>query len=409
MKTQIIFLFLLIVHCSSWSQNGMPTDGPCTNDMLLKVKGKWIKSSDLGESNSPNYKAQQQEAYKRLDEIHNMVLKIYPQPIAVDAVWHRSIGLSYFGTGRKYYTNRDDVLTFDYSNLPSFTRYYYRCGFFAYYCGNGNFMWPGHTNETGTWLTITTNSIEGCVGDLAGNDTWTINGLPVRTRNPVLKKIWNDYELQHSEPGSNGRYVLIHRKGLLPYLPVTRKQYLDYCLVYTAQLHDKMIEGVKQIPVRSLEEQEKEKKARLAKYEKDFGSDPKRAKSAIDYYLSGYQTDQQRRDEQVKVQIKNKEDVLKHYQDELEKTTKEGLLDSPAIVRLFHSPDAQTPVFAKETEGGSMLVTENPAYLKKDLPKYVPQFMVFFWSWSSNPPEKKLGEIVEANFPIERLQAMIDK
>jgi len=56
-----------------------------------------------------------------------------------------------------------------------------------------------------------------------------------------------------------------------------------------------------------------------------------------------------------------------------------------------------------------MLVTENPAYIKKDLPKYVPQFIVFSWSWSSNPPEKKIGEIVEASFPIEKLQAMIDK
>jgi hypothetical protein len=132
-------------------------------------------------------------------------------------------------------------------------------------------------------------------------------------------------------------------------------------------------------------------------------------KSAVDYYLSGYQNDQQRKDEQVIGYIKNKEAVLKHYQDEMEKTTKEGLLDSPATIRLFHSPDTQTPVFVKETEGGSMLIIENPVYIKKDLPKYIPQFMVFSWSWNATPPQKKIAEIVEAIFPIEKLQAMIDK
>ena len=60
------------------------------------------------------------------------------------------------------------------------------------------------------------------------------------------------------------------------------------------------------LPVRSLEEQEKEKNAKLAKFEKDFGKDPKRLKSAVDYYLSGYKTEQQIRDEQVQNAKKNK-------------------------------------------------------------------------------------------------------
>jgi hypothetical protein len=35
--------------------------------------------------------------------------------------------------------------------------------------------------------------------------------------------------------------------------------------------------------------------------------------------------------------------------------------------------------------------------------------MVFSWSWNATPPQKKIAEIVEAIFPIEKLQAMIDK
>ena len=100
---------------------------------------------------------------------------------------------------------------------------------------------------------------------------------------------------------------------------------------------------------------------------------------------------------------------MKHYRDELEKTTNEGLLDSPAIIRVFHSPDAQLPIFYNESEGGQMLVTENPKYLKKDLPKYVPQFMVLYWSGAFPPPHSKMAALMLANFPIEKLQAMIDK
>ena len=29
-----------------------------------------------------------------------------------------------------------------------------------------------------------------------------------------------------------------------------------------------------------------------------------------------------------------------------------------------------------------MLVTENPEYMRKDLPKYVPQFFVVNWKWN---------------------------
>ena len=203
--------------------------------------------------------------------------------------------------------------------------------------------------------------------------------------------------------------VLIHREGMLPYIPVTRKQYLDHSLKHLEEILDEQIKLFKSTPVRSLEVQEAEKKKKLEKFQNDFGKDSKRLKSAVDYYLSGYQTEQQQRDERVNKAIKNKEGILKHYRDELEKTTKEGLLDSAAIIKVFHSPDAQLPVFFKESEGGNMLVTENPKYLNKNLPKYVPQFMVLHWSAAFPPPHSKIGAAMLANFPIEKLQAMIDK
>jgi hypothetical protein len=37
-------------------------------------------------------------------------------------------------------------------------------------------------------------------------------------------------------------------------------------------------------------------------------------------------------------------------------------------------------VFTTEKENGVTLVTENPDYFRKDLPKYVPQFFVLHWT-----------------------------
>ena len=101
------------------------------------------------------------------------------------------------------------------------------------------------------------------------------------------------------------------------------------------------------------------------------------------------------------------------YQDELEATTKAGLLDSPAILFGDIMPVlTQYPIFTTKTAGGKMLVTENPAYIRKDLPKYIPQFIVYglnngpvyYIDQSLNP-----YKLIDDNFPIEKLQAMIDK
>ncbi len=60
----------------------------------------------------------------------------------------------------------------------------------------------------------------------------------------------------------------------------------------------------------------------------------------------------------------------------MEKTTKEGLLDSPAVVLGMFFSDI---VFETDPQRGRMLVTENPDYIRKDLPKYVPQVFVVSW------------------------------
>jgi hypothetical protein len=395
MKKQIIILSLFIIPLSSWGQQTSTTTTPCTNEMAHKANGNWFKMPDLTSMNSP-------EAFKRLEAIHNLLFTFYSEPVGVDAAWRRNIGLTYFGAKREHF-NIDEG-TAPYISLPHFVKYYYECGFFDYRCIDGK-VTQGYPGETNAWVKVIANDLTSFIGGDLDCDM-NLGGFPVKMRK-VLKEKWKGYDLYTSEVGSSDHSVLIHRLGMLPYIPVTRKQYLDHSIKHLTEMYEKIIESFETIPVRTLEEQEKEKNAKLEKFKKDFGSDPKKLKSNVDYYLSGYQTDQQRRDERIAKTAKDKTDIVKRFQDELETTTKEGLLDSPACIVVLHPPDLFTPIFVAEDKG-SMLVIDNPDYIRKDLPKHIPQFFVLTWSGMSSGVRGEVGKIIKEKFPIEKLQSMID-
>lgn len=402
MNSIIITITLIIFNFPSWGQSNFT---PCTQDYIVTVKGKWINRLD----NSANITAsQKQEAYKRLDILHSYLLKMYPDPTGVDVRVSRGAGNTEFGSTRKYHITDDDRLTFDYVKHLPIKKYYYTANFSPHYCAHTNegiVFASGSSNENSDGLGLTVNDLAGVVGGFASDDDWLINGLPIRMRNSIIMEKWKGYEI-YGDVRLRSRAILIHREGMLPYTPVTRKQYLERCLVVTTNLHDKIISFAEQMPVRSLEEQQKEKNEMLAKIEKDFGNDPRRLKSAVDYYLSGYKTEQQIRDEQVQKSKKMKEQELKRFTDELEKTTREGLLDSPAFIRVMYISDL---IFDTDPKTGSMLVTDNPDYIRKELPAHVPQFMVLSWKWSEYPPHLRYKEMFFQDFPMEKLQAMLDK
>jgi hypothetical protein len=399
MKKLISFLFFLILHLSSWSQKSISTDLRCTDIMAQNSKGRWIKTTHNSASRS-------KEINNILAEFHNMVMKIYPQPTGVDVTWHTVEGLSYFGSKTKNSPYPDGRPRYMSIELPHFRMYYYKAGFFAYRCDPYNYkkMNPGYPGETGTWVTISANKSDPAIGN-APDDSWMINDMPVRTLNAGTRLFSGD-GLKEAVKGRNYRIILIHRKGILPYIPVTRKQYLERCIITQTKLYDDMINRNEQLPVRTLEEQENEKKAKLVQYEKEFGNDPKRLKSAVDYYLSGYKTDQQTRDEQVDKIKKTKAQELKKLTVELEKSAEKGLLDSPAMIRVMYDANL---IFDTDPLYASMVVIENRDYIRKDLPKHVPQLFVVFWEWSDWLPQEKIDEIMEKDFPYEKLQAMIDK
>jgi len=150
---------------------------------------------------------------------------------------------------------------------------------------------------------------------------------------------------------------------------VTRKQYLELAFAFITKFYDDELADLDKIP----DQQEIEKKKNII--------------------------------------LKSKNDDLKKYHDELETSTKNGMLESPAIVSGGMEMMSELPVFTTEEQRGNMLITENPNYFRKDLPKWIPQLFVLTFEekrWAAKLKKDALKAVKE-NFPVEQLQAMIDK
>ena len=413
MRKQITILLLILTTASYLYAQ----DAPCNDNVIMNTKGIWMrpKANPYVPPEKTNFtKPQELAIAARMEEMYKMMLKAIPGPMGMDGGWRYRNYDGEFASKVKYITTPEGSVQMDYVKENHLSAYESIWSFWPFYCNTGKLGRSYLGGDPLSVITVTVNNFGALLsGELAADNDVLIDGLVIKSKLTVQGS-WKGYDLMW-EGGPGGelhghRIVLIHRKGELPYIPVTRKQYLDRALIYVNKFYDKMIKSFDLVPVRSLEEQEALKKKTIEGYEKTYAGDPKKSKSAVDYYLMSYQTDQQRRDEQINKIIKERNAELKNIQDELEKTTKEGLLDSPAIVTgvsgIFN-PGA--PVFSTEEEGGSMLVTENPEYIRKDLPKDVPQFMVILWDCGTSKPDKNLRKLFEENFEVEKLQAMIDK
>lgn len=360
MRSLLILLFFISSVVSA--QNFITTDVPCTDSMAHNAQGRWIKSPIQNPTNS-------KEIDSRLNAIHQMILNIYPQPTGVDAVWSFGAGMSYFGTKRKLDNRNNQTLTYDNSSFPHFAQLSYGAKFFLYRCDyyDKKKLNKGYPGETGTMFGLVANFK---LGDALIDDDWTINGLPVMTW-PAATQKKDGFEIAYrGYPEWQVANVLIHRKGILPYIHVTRRQYLERCTIYNTRLHDESIKDLEQL---------------LAT-----------AKEADKGWIN----------EKLTKAKKFKEQEFKKFADAFEESKQKGLLDSVAMIRVRYY---SSPVFENDPKYGEMLITENPDYIRKELPKYVPQFFLISWRCQEAVPQKKVGEIISRFFPFEKLEAMIDK
>ena len=360
MKKYITILFLLSIHLQSYCQNPFTlSSGTCSDSFLLTIKGKYwfVKDNTSTEISDVLLSGQQSQVIRRMEQVHSLLQETY-QPTGNEGHW-------WWNTGTHLFLHDVELTT----GIP-LCSYTYRCAFEPYGCSRDQ---PKEIRiiDAPSWCDVSVNEWRDLVGEISKDSSMLINGIPFQVLAPV-KEIWKGYELCYRND-FDSRTLLIHRKGILPYIPITRKQYLDYSIKRFNKFFDDIIKSSKEMQFSTKEQI----------------------------------------DETVEKAIKLKKETIQHYENELEQSKAANLLDSPAVVRILDNMDV--PIFTTGAEDGGMLVRENPAYIRNDLPKYVPQFIVLHWKWVSNFPllggaqGEYYSKIMEANFPIEKLQAMIDK
>jgi hypothetical protein len=377
MKKLLTILLLFFFNCTFFfGQTWMKTDIPCSKELLLKTPGAW-----LGVGKGYSAKLTKQELLQvesRLNTIHEWVRAIHPSPMAFDASTGYFTDDMNFAAQLKIETlpnGRMNTIP-GINGIPT-TNYSYSTMFCSYHCGrNVHEIMRGRGCEAGSVVAVFFNSLTPLFFERTPTDYdaefMRIDGRPIKMTT-VRPEKWKGYDVYSPQAGSGNRFVLICRNGMLPYIPVTRKQYLERSIKCLEFFFDKNI-----------------------KVYDEFGA----------------LMDKKTKDENIKIQQQQKDEAIKHYRDELEATTKAGLLDSPAITPgISPNPVPNFPIFITSEAGGFMLVTENPAYIKKELPKYIPQLIILrMWNRGDGPdPALNPYHIYYKDFPIEKLQAMIDK
>ena len=377
MKIQIILFLLFCIQLSAQNKDPNPhfrklkISVPCNQEFLENYKGKWL-IPDKSMENSPN-KNYSQEALRRITAIHELVRQTYPEPVGSDAYWRGTYLISDFAYTIKYVTE-DDRTQKEYLNRRQIEGWSYYMVLFAWMCSeNANEMWNGYPDAGGgNAINVYANYLPVLTGEFMDDGVWSIDGRPIKTKMPVIGK-WKGYDVMATNGGSYADqnsewFILITRNGVLPYIPVTKKQYLDRAIAYITKFYDRMI------------------------------------------VLNEQNPDQTEKAENKKRYLDAKDGAVKNLQDELQKTTKAGLLSAPAVVRRDAHFQTEGPIFLSESDGGVMLTTENPDYFRKNLSAYVPQFFVLSWMWGTKTKwENDFRRAIQENFPVEELQAMIDQ
>ena len=381
MKKLIVIIILLFSNCMiAWSQddNYLKTETPCNLELILKTHGRWLKNR---ENNRAKVTSQErQQMMNRLNSIHQLVYNLYPSPMGADAIPTYFTTDDHFASQLKMESGAKGKLQGSSINGIPVVQYSYSASFCDYHCRGAYEISRSKYCEGAMHVLININSLSNMFIALNLDDYYAdimrVDGRPIKLLSPIIGK-WKGYDVyNHWGVVERTNIVLLHREGMLPYIPVTRKQYLDRSIACMQKFFEKAIEGLEQ---------------------------PEGLQLLMD---------KKERDEQIKKQQQTRDKVIKYYRDELDASTKEGLLDSPAIISDgFPFPNTTIPVFTTQAKGGEMFVTENPVYFRKDLPKYVPQLIVYsltnadsFAGHSLNP-----FKLIDEKFPIEKLQAMIDK
>jgi hypothetical protein len=370
MKIPAGILLLAITAFRISAQPSSNTPDECNDDIIMNVKGSWKKRSDANMIPDKN----QAQINSRIDNISKLFQQAYPDPKGAEAGWYRSM--------------TQPLL----KGAP--TAYAFYSLFKIWYC-NTNVHKLLLGEETGTWAYVFVNHFSWFLSNQYDKVDITINGLNVY-RLPPKKGSWKGYPLYEASSHKVRGCIILTRANQLPWKPISQKQYLQALRAKWDDQRMKIQKGYYKMDSthqRSIADINKNTYMTAADKEKIIAGLQKNHDNNL----------RRRPDDSTKLvgYWNNKINIIDSYLNQSDA----GTLAEPAIVKLSGEFDG---TFATEDKGGISLVTVNPSYFNKQLPSHVPQMMVLYWRWQDSAPSKDFKQNFESNFPIEKLQAMID-
>ena len=354
---------------------------PCTDDELMNKKGAWKRVADA------NMKASNQaQAINRIDKMQKLLQAACPESKGIEAKWYRTM-------------DNDPLVTN--GALP----YQLNALFLTYYCNSYKHnMELG--DETSTWFYVYANHFNWF---MEYDRNFTVQKQPVYLLTKRVGEIhgFPVYEGIHNGTSNTGttysRAVILTRPGSSPYVPVTRKQYLQLFIKLKEKSRAEQKQIIEKRTERTAAEQESAKKTGLENALK--GASPNRIEDRREKYMKRYRTDKQLKEEDLLSLDKRYDDYIKAAQSILNNIN-ETDAKMPAIVSTDYVSKFER--FLSE-EGGQALVRLNPDYFNSKLPNYIPQFLIVYWRWEKNKPSVNFKEQIENNFDLTALQNMLDK
>ncbi len=364
--------------------NNLFSQATCNDEIIMAVKGNWTKRPDANMKGT-----QTTQIISRIDKIQQLLQAAYPEPRGIVAKWYRSMGGHYSSIDK-------NSVSYELNSM-----------FYTWYC-NIHVKKLMLGTEAGTGFNIWANKFGWFAGKV---DNFFVDNKPVYLLTKKLGEFngYLLYEGEHSGTSNTGttysRAFIIPREGQSPYLPVTKKQYLNAYLngIEKRMLKQLLIEEKK--PVRSDQAEADDKKKHLEYIERSTRAD--KIEKAKESYLRNYRTDIQRREEDLDKLKKMFEKEMKPARELLAAITEEEGLQ-PAIVEGNYVSGFEK--FSTDQAGGRMLVRLNPDYFNSKLPTYVPQFLIVYWRWKKGEkPSEYFKDQLQANLSIDALKKMIDK
>lgn len=349
------------------------------NDEIMSIHGKWAKEGASNVGSDPGFPSSQYTfSYRRLDSITAMLKFVYPDPRGMEVVYYYNVG------NRPLFPNAPAA----YSHNSLYKEYFY-------VKSTGKILL---NDETPTWVHVYVNYFNWFVSYRYGN--WMIDGKATEVFSLMQRDgTWNGLPLYKKTTQREERAVLISRDGQLPYILLTQKQYL---LALRSNWENKIRENRKYH-----EDQEKNRREQIEKMKVNKTMDPAIKEKALanlqkdyDYYIKNQPTYISKSDQyfEKKIVLINNY-ISSHSESELQQAVEATV---PGDFDGSFEPKSKKVV-------PTQFARINPAYFKKELPRYIPQFIVLYWTWGNYTSSLEIKKSLEEKFPVHRLKALLDK